>query len=178
VAAEAASSASEEALCVTATEALVTNPGFVFAQVHLFHGGSLQMVAAVGRALPDAEDGSSPLGIPLHELATGAALRIVEIPSPEEHDLPEFAVAVPVADSGRRHADGLLLAGVADVRPIDDAQLTFLQLVARQIGSALTAHRALAFAAATAEREQIERNLHDGAQQRLMAIQIKLALLR
>jgi signal transduction histidine kinase len=178
VAADAASTASEEALCATAAEALVTNPGFVFAQVHLFHGGNLEMVAAAGRALPDAEDGSSPLGVALHQLAMGSAPRIVEIPSCDQHDLPQFAVAVPVADSGRRHADGLVLVGVADVRPIDDAQLTFLELVARQIGSALTARRALTLAAATHEREQIERNLHDGAQQRLMAIQIKLALLR
>jgi signal transduction histidine kinase len=178
VAAEAASAASEETLCATAAEALVTNPGFVFSQVHLFDGGSLQLAAAAGRALPEVEEGSSPLGMPLHELAVGSAPRIVEIRSRAELDLPRFAVAAPVADSGQRVPDGLVLVGVADVRPIDEAQLTFLQLVARQIGSALTARRALAFAAATAEREQIERDLHDGAQQRLMAIQIKLALLQ
>jgi signal transduction histidine kinase len=178
VAAEAASTASEETLCATTAEALVTNPGFVFSQVHLFEGARLQLAAAAGKTLPAGGGGSSPLEMPLSELAAESGPRIVEILSREEHDLPQLAVSVPVADSGRRVPDGLVLVGVADVRPIDEAQLTFLQLVARQLGSALTARRALAFAAATAEREQIERNLHDGAQQRLMAIQIKLALLR
>jgi signal transduction histidine kinase len=50
--------------------------------------------------------------------------------------------------------------------------------LSRQIGSALTAHRALAFAAATAEREQIERNLHDGAQQRLVNLALALGIAR
>jgi signal transduction histidine kinase len=177
IAAEAASTASEQALCATAAEALVTNPGVVFSRVYLFDGGRLRLAASAGRDLPGGDVRPS-LTVPLDELAAEPGLRTVAIQRGEDDHLPQFAVAAPIADSTKRLADGLLLAGVADVRPIDDLQLTFFEFVARQIASALTARRALAFAAATSERQQIERNLHDGAQQRLMAIQIKLALLR
>jgi signal transduction histidine kinase len=177
VAAGAASTASERALCATAAEALVTNPGVVFSRVYLFDGGRLLLAASCGQDLPGGGECSS-LSVPLDELATGPGPRTVRIQRGEDNYLPQFAVAVPIADSTQRVADGLLLAGVADSRPIDDAQLRFFEFVAGQIASALTARRALAFAAVTAERQQIERNLHDGAQQRLMAIQIKLALLQ
>ncbi len=62
---------------------------------------------------------------------------------------------------------GLLLApGLADV----------LRQVLRGKGDELRASRARVVAAADAERRRIERDLHDGAQQRLTALSVKLLL--
>ena len=62
-------------------------------------------------------------------------------------------------------------------RALDEAlQATLVDL--RASNAELQASRARIVAAATAERRRIERDLHDGAQQRLVALQIKLALLR
>ncbi len=178
VASQAASVTSEVAICASAAEALVANPGLVFSQVYLFDGGYLRKAASAGIAVPGADDDAAPAGWPLLEVAAGSPSHTFELGQSKIAEMPRLGVAVPMTDVGPRPAVGVLVVGVADVRPIDDQQLGFLTLLGRQIAAALTAHRALAFAAATAEREQIERNLHDGAQQRLMAIQIKLGLLR
>jgi signal transduction histidine kinase len=78
---------------------------------------------------------------------------------------------------------GVVIAGTADGQPLaSDSQARiaqFTELVATAIANAdsrakLAASRARVAAAADAERHRIERNLHDGAQQRLVSLGLQL----
>jgi signal transduction histidine kinase len=90
------------------------------------------------------------------------------------------AIAVPVSVEGRLW--GLMVAG-SRAGPLPagtEAQLAgFTELAATAIAnaeaqSALSASRARIVAAADATRRRIERNLHDGAQQRLVSLAVDL----
>jgi len=90
------------------------------------------------------------------------------------------AIAVPVSVEGRLW--GLMVAG-SHAGPLPagtEAQLAgFTELAATAIAnaeaqSALSASRARIVAAADATRRRIERNLHDGAQQRLVSLALDL----
>ena len=91
----------------------------------------------------------------------------------------------PVAHSGEL-LGLLVVARRADERFGEEDERVLAEL-ARQVGlalhnvrldSALQASRARIVAAADAERRRIERDLHDGAQQRLVALAVKLRLAR
>ena len=95
------------------------------------------------------------------------------------------AVSAPIAAGGRLW--GIMTVASVRQQPLPgdtEARLTgFTELVGTAIANAeaqaaLAASRARIAAAADETRRRIERDLHDGAQQRLMAIQIKLGMLR
>jgi signal transduction histidine kinase len=76
-------------------------------------------------------------------------------------------------------AAGFLVAGVSDDLAFDDAYHWFLALIAVSVGRSVAAARAREAERlrTVAERRRIERDLHDGAQQRLMAIRLELGVL-
>jgi signal transduction histidine kinase len=91
------------------------------------------------------------------------------------------AVGTPIIVQG--HLWGVMVAGSVDEEPLapdTEARLaSFTDLVATAISNAeslgqLTASRARVVAAADETRRQIERDLHDGAQQRLVSLAVAL----
>src|SRR5215218_7919348 len=94
------------------------------------------------------------------------------------------AVAAPVTVGGRLW--GALAAGSRSAEPVPQGDeqrlLDFAELVAQALANAdahakLAASRARIVEAGDAERRRLERNLHDGAQQRLVAVALDLRLL-
>jgi signal transduction histidine kinase len=94
------------------------------------------------------------------------------------------AVAAPVTVDGRLW--GALAAATRSDEPLPqgiEQQLSdFAELVAQALANAdaheqLTASRARIVEAGDAERRRLERNLHDGAQQRLVALAVDLTLI-
>src|SRR5262245_6816662 len=89
-------------------------------------------------------------------------------------------VVTPVVREGRTVAaltyDGALDADAAVVEGLVATSLMLLENA--QLVEDLRASRSRIVTASEEERLRLERDLHDGAQQRLMALQIKLALLR
>jgi signal transduction histidine kinase len=111
-------------------------------------------------------------------LETGFSSRTDE-PSRELGE--RFGIAAPVI------VDGRLLGALTALRPSDepfpagaDVRLrSFADLVSQSIANAreaIRASRARIVQAADEAREQFERNLHDGAQQRLVAVSISLRM--
>ena len=95
------------------------------------------------------------------------------------------SVAAPVRVAGR--VWGALVASAHDPRDLDEAAERRLcdvaELVAQALANAdaremLAASRARIVEAGDAERRRLERNLHDGAQQRLVALVVQLRLIR
>ena len=93
------------------------------------------------------------------------------------------AVAAPVSVDGRLW--GALAAGTRSADPLPDGVerrlCDFAELVAQAIANAeaheqLAASRARIVNAGDAERRRLERNLHDGAQQRLVSLALDLRL--
>jgi signal transduction histidine kinase len=94
-------------------------------------------------------------------------------------------VAAPVRVAGR--VWGALVASACDARDLDEAAERRLcdvaELVAQALANAdaremLAASRARIVEAGDTERRRLERNLHDGAQQRLVALVVQLRLIR
>jgi len=124
------------------------------------------------------------LGDPTVQLAFPAAGAVglvgidgeaVSLPAPHSG-----RVATPVVQHGRTVAvfihDDALDTDAAIVEGLAATSLMLLQNA--ELVSGLRASRERIVTASERERLRLERDLHDGAQQRLMAIQIKLALLR
>jgi PAS domain S-box-containing protein len=95
------------------------------------------------------------------------------------------SVAAPVRVAGR--VWGALVASARDPRDLDEAAERRLcdvaELVAQALANAdaremLAASRARIVEAGDAERRRLQRNLHDGAQQRLVALAVQLRLIR
>jgi signal transduction histidine kinase len=106
--------------------------------------------------------------------ATGVAARIAR-----EFDV-RATVAVPVSVEGRPWG-AMIVASAGEPLPADtEARLAgFAELAGTAIANAearaeLAASRARIVAAADATRRRIERNLHDGAQQRLVSLVLQL----
>ena len=93
------------------------------------------------------------------------------------------AVAAPVVAGGRIW--GLVLVGLRRARSAptpSTASAGFAELVALALESAearaeLNASRVRILEAGVTERRRLERNLHDGAQQRLVALAVQLRVL-
>ena len=94
------------------------------------------------------------------------------------------AVAAPVTVAGRLW--GALAAGTRSDEPLPEGLeqrlCDFAELVAQALANAdaheqLAASRARIVEAGDAERRRLERNLHDGAQQRLVALAVDLTLI-
>jgi signal transduction histidine kinase len=125
-----------------------------------------------------------------HVLRTGTAQRLERYADARgmlAHALHKFgyggAVAAPVHVGGRLW--GVLVAASAADQPLADdleQQLTdFAELVAQALANAdayeqLAASRVRLVEVGDAERQRLERNLHDGAQQRLVSVALELGM--
>ena len=121
-------------------------------------------------------------------LRTGRPVRVDEGQLPaDEGVIRELgirsAVAAPIDVAGRRW--GVVRAARTDETPLPDGAEKrlgdFAELVAQAIANAealeqLTASRARIVEASDAARRRIERNLHDGAQQRLVSLALTVRL--
>ena len=130
---------------------------------------------------------------------SGGAWAEVWLPGLARGRSGEAMLVAPVAHAGELH--GLLVAERAPGRAFTDDDERVLAELARQLGLALhnlrldsalqetlaelrrqaeelRASRARIVTAADAERRRIERDLHDGAQQRLVALAVRLRLAR
>jgi signal transduction histidine kinase len=117
---------------------------------------------------------------PADAAPTTVRLRDGELP-----DLPEVERAVPVRDRGRLLGALTLTKGRGEsVTPAEERLLANLAsqagLVLRnvQLVEDLRASRQRIVAAQDEERRRLERNIHDGAQQQLVALSVKARLLR
>jgi signal transduction histidine kinase len=92
-----------------------------------------------------------------------------------------YAVGCPVKVEGRIWGEVVLLAGATEPEcgVTEDRMLEFVELIGTAIANAqarsdLLASRARVVAASDESRRRIERNLHDGAQQQLVTLALKL----
>jgi PAS domain S-box-containing protein len=156
------------------------------------------MITVVGRYSRD-ETGAFPLGITFatDDVSTVGRVRRSGYPARVDH-WAELSgpVAVTMKDAGYSCSVGapIVVGGelwgavsVADARtlpPESEARLAaFCELVSLAVASAqartdLQASRARLVASADNERRRLERNLHDGAQQRMVSLALSLQLAR
>ena len=94
-------------------------------------------------------------------------------------------VAVPISLAGATWGalvaalrEGETVAAETESRMADFAELVSLALASADAREKLAASRARIVEAGDAERRRLERNLHDGAQQRLVTVSLTLGLLR
>ena len=109
-------------------------------------------------------------GLPATPPADGAARAVLTIGAV---DSPELVIA---HDPSLRDDPGLISAAAAAVRLAVENER--LQAEVRAQLDAVTASRARIVEAQDDERRRIERDLHDGAQQRLVSLQLSLQMLR
>jgi signal transduction histidine kinase len=129
-----------------------------------FQGGAIARVAQTGRAARIDLD-TEPPDLQEHMIAAGVSC----------------GVAAPIVVSGRLWgATSISINGPERFPPNVEARLEkFTSLVAVALANAeareqLTASRARIVQAGDAERRRLERNLHDGAQQRLVSLALRL----
>ncbi|SEF08705.1 sensor histidine kinase [Jiangella alba] len=167
-------------------------------------GGRTSGTSASGTSAPGVTSASSAsaenaptLSVPTPRVGPTRAGRVM--PTSSANDRRSVRVA-SVTHLGRL-LGLLVVVRTADDRPFSDDDDRVLADLARQVGLALhnvrldsalqasleelrrrnaelQASRARIVSAADASRRQIERNLHDGAQQRLVALAVKLGLAR
>jgi PAS domain S-box-containing protein len=97
----------------------------------------------------------------------------------------QSTVAVPISLAGATWGalvaalrEGETVAAETESRMADFAELVSLALASADAREKLAASRARIVEAGDAERRRLERNLHDGAQQRLVTVSLALGLLR
>jgi signal transduction histidine kinase len=137
-------------------------------------------------------DGTEPSvgpGALYHPAPGSASLRVLEtgLPCRTEETSPElgdrFVIAAPVIVNARllgaltahRPGEDPFPAG-AEIRLRNFSDLAAQSIANEQAHEEMRASRARIMRAADAAREKLERNLHDGAQQRLVAVSISLRL--
>jgi signal transduction histidine kinase len=114
-----------------------------------------------------------------------AGTEVVPLRDGEVLDLPDVERAAPVRDQGRLLGALTLTKGRGEsVTPAEERLLSNLAsqagLVLRnvQLVEDLRASRQRLVAAQDQERRRLERNIHDGAQQQLVALSVKMRLLK
>ncbi len=131
-----------------------------------FQGGAIERVARTGRtARIDLEQ--EPADVRDHMVAAGV----------------RSGVAAPIVVSGQLWgATSISMGGVEQFPPgVEERLEKFTSLVAVALANAeareqLTASRARIVQAGDAERRRLERNLHDGAQQRFVSLSLRLRI--
>ncbi len=108
----------------------------------------LAAAAGIGRDHPCATATLPAVAVPgqmcwdLSELWQGAAQHVIDAPGSlpgGAWDLsPQRVAMVPLAGTGGDRPLGVLIVGLNPYRPLDDAYLGFIQLLAGQVGAALT----------------------------------------
>ena len=154
--------------------------------------GTATLVANEGMTAPDVRvgerwEGYPPTGLTATVLRTGRAARVDDyrdIPGGEPY-LAEglrSAVAMPVHVQGRLWGMIAVGSGQGPLPPDTEQRMTeFTELVGTAVANAqsraeLMNSRARIVAASDEVRRRIERDLHDGAQQRLVALALKLRM--
>ena len=154
--------------------------------------GTATLVANEGTTAPHVRVGERwerypPTGLTATVLQTGRAARVDDyrdIPGGEPY-LAEglrSAVAMPVHVQGRLWGMIAVGSGQGPLPPDTEQRMTeFTELVATAVANAqsraeLMTSRARIVAASDEARRRIERDLHDGAQQRLVALALKLRM--
>ncbi|MFF7275785.1 nitrate- and nitrite sensing domain-containing protein [Streptomyces griseorubiginosus] len=166
-------------------------PSEVFARVAGEVGALLDTTAAVLRQEPDGSQMvlGTVLGLPAEleevtreERRRAAREAVDEITRTRRAAHVGHAVGAPIVVDDRLWGF-VLAASPVDVLPAgtESRLADFTELAATAIANAdsraqLTASRARVVAAADASRRRIERDLHDGVQQRLVALQLELRL--
>jgi signal transduction histidine kinase len=152
--------------------------------------GTATLVANEGTTGPHVRvgkrwEGYPPTGLTATVLRTGQAARVDDyrdIPGGEPY-LAEglrSAVAMPIHVNGRLWGMIAVGSGQEPLRPDTEQRMTeFTGLVATAVANAqyraeLITSRARIVAASDEARRRIERDLHDGAQQRLLALALRL----
>jgi signal transduction histidine kinase len=154
--------------------------------------GTATLVANEGTTGPHVRvgkrwEGYPPTGLTATVLRTGRAARVEDyrdVPGGEPY-LAEglrSAVGMPVHVQGRLWGMIAVGSGQGPLPPDTEQRMTeFTELVATAVANAqsraeLMSSRARIVAAADEGRRQIERDLHDGAQQRLVALALRLRM--
>jgi signal transduction histidine kinase len=154
--------------------------------------GTATLVANEGTTGPHVQvgkrwEGYPPIGLTATVLSTGRAARVDDyrdIPGGEPY-LAEglrSAVAMPVHVQGRLWGMIAVGSGQGPLPPDTEQRMTeFTELVATAVANAqsraeLMTSRARIVAASDEARRRIERDLHDGAQQRLVALALRLRM--
>ena len=154
--------------------------------------GTATLVANQGTTAPHVRvgkrwEGYPPTGLTATVLRTGRPARVNDyrdIPGGEPY-LAEglrSAVAMPVHVNGRLWGMIAVGSGQGPLPPDTEQRMTeFTELVATAVANAqsraeLMTSRARIVAASDEARRRIERDLHDGAQQRLVALALKLRM--
>jgi signal transduction histidine kinase/uncharacterized protein YoaH (UPF0181 family) len=154
--------------------------------------GTATLVANEGATRPDVEvgerwEGYPPDGLTATVRRTGQAARVDDYSAIEggEATLREgipSAVAVPIYVDGRLW--GMIAVGPGPLPPdLEQRMAEFTDLVATAVANAqnraeLVSSRARIVAASDDVRRRIERDLHDGTQQRLVSLGLKLRLVQ
>ncbi|MFL5378693.1 MAG: ATP-binding protein [Myxococcales bacterium] len=138
------------AVCATAARVVCEDRGDVrFALLYLSgESGALSLAAAAGdqvdAPLAIAAVGAAPW--PVHEaMESGASIRVGGVPGHPQ------TLVLPIGGSGEGRRTGVLVVGVSPMLSFDDEYAGFLELVARQIATAITNARAY-----EAERKRAE----------------------
>jgi PAS domain S-box-containing protein len=142
LAAETAKARNTDEVCARAAGVLACNQSDIpFSLLFLSEpDGRMRLCAASGSA-SDAD----PAQWPLREVArTQQAQRVEDVATRLpgcETAAPRAALVLPIAQADKGCAAGGLVVGLSDFRPLDEACQSFLDLVARQIASAIAGAR-------------------------------------
>ena len=184
---------SPEAVFAAATREALRHFGNGTARMIRFElDGTATLVANEGTTAPHVRvgerwEGYPPTGLTATVLRTGRAARVDDyrdIPGGEPY-LAEglrSAVAMPVHVHGRLWGMIAVGSGQGPLPPDTEQRMTeFTELVATAVANAqsraeLMTSRARIVAASDEARRRIERDLHDGAQQRLVALALRLRM--
>jgi signal transduction histidine kinase len=139
------------------------------AAVVRFADGGAEVTGRYGEI---ALDSSGALGLVRH---TGLPARIEEVGGAQSAAAP---VVVEDRVWGALVASGAQLSRDAEERLSEFAQLAGLAVASADARERLLESRARLVTTADAERKRLERNLHDGAQQRIVAAQLALRMVR
>ncbi|MDQ1745611.1 MAG: hypothetical protein QOE23_3950, partial [Pseudonocardiales bacterium] len=155
--------------------------------------GTATLVANEGTTGPHVRvgerwEGYPPTGLTATVLRTGQAARVddyQEIPGGEPYlrEGLRAAVAMPIHVNGQLWGTIAVGSGQGPLPPDTEQRMTeFTDLVAIAVANAqnraeLITSRARIVAASDEARRRVERDLHDGAQQRLLALALRLRLL-
>jgi PAS domain S-box-containing protein len=160
--------ATAEAACEVAANVLGENPADLpFALLYLLDaGGRTATLAGAAGIEPDAaaappriDLGGFPLWPLAAVLATGAAQILEELPEAAGSLPAQRAAVIPIAQPGEERPTGALVAAISPRLMLDEKYLSFLELAASQIATAVANVRALAEAVARRREIEAARNL-------------------
>ena len=172
-------------------EAVTREAGYVYGaqSVDLVTSEGVPNEAVVVAGWRDGPEPELPVGAHYHPGPESPTMRALDagLPGRAEEPSPElgskFVIAAPVIVNARllgaltaRRPEGEAFPVGAEIRLRSFADLAAHSIANEQAHEEMRASRARIMRAADEARERLERNLHDGAQQRLVAVSISLRL--